>query len=484
MNPSCVTFAATGIYCLWRLQGARTRKIAAQADDRDGQMTRRYFGTDGIRGQANRFPMTAEIAMKTGMAAGTAFRRGSHRHRVVIGKDTRLSGYMIENALVAGFTSVGMDVFLLGPMPTPAVAMLTRSMRADLGVMISASHNAFQDNGIKLFDPDGYKLSDETEQQIETLIGSDLSEYLAKPQALGRAKRIDSTHARYIEYAKRTLPRNMEFEGLRVVIDCANGAAYKVAPEALWELGADVVSIGVEPNGFNINKECGSTSTDALVAKVHEVRADIGIALDGDADRVILVDEHGKVVDGDQLMAVVAQYLAEEGRLSRNGIVATVMSNLGLERYLNSIGLDMARTPVGDRYVVEHMREHGYNVGGEQSGHIVLSDFTTTGDGLVAALQVLAVLKKSGKPVSEVCHRFEPLPQVLRNVRYTGASPLKGKEVSAAIADAEARLKDVGRLVVRASGTEPVIRVMAEGEDPDLVESTVGELAEVIEKSR
>ena len=447
------------------------------------QMARSYFGTDGIRGQANKFPMTPEIAMKVGMAAGTAFRRGAHRHRVVIGKDTRLSGYMIENALVAGFTSVGIDVFLLGPMPTPAVAMLTRSMRADLGVMISASHNAFQDNGIKLFGPDGYKLSDETEKQIETLISSDLAEYLAKPQALGRAKRIDSTHARYIEYAKRTLPRNMEFDGLRVVVDCAHGAAYKVAPEALWELGADVFSIGVEPNGFNINKECGSTSTDALVAKVHEVRADIGIALDGDADRVILVDEHGKVVDGDQLMAVVAQYWAEEGRLSRNGIVATVMSNLGLERYLASIGLEMARTPVGDRYVVEHMREHGYNVGGEQSGHIVLSDFTTTGDGLVAALQVLAVVKQSGQTVSEVCHRFEPLPQVMRNVRYSGASPLKGKTVTEAIAEAQARLEGIGRLLVRASGTEPVIRVMAEGEDPDVVESTVTELAETIGKS-
>ncbi|MFN0264606.1 phosphoglucosamine mutase [Tepidamorphus sp. 3E244] len=444
---------------------------------------RNYFGTDGVRGQANRYPMTADIAMKVGMAAGTVFRRGVHRHRVVIGKDTRLSGYMIENAMVAGFTSVGMDVFLLGPMPTPAVAMLTRSMRADLGVMISASHNPYQDNGIKLFGPDGYKLSDETEKQIENLVDSDLNEYLAKPQALGRAKRIDSTHARYIEYAKRTLPRHMEFEGLRVVVDCANGAAYKVAPEALWELGADVFSLGVEPNGFNINKECGSTSTDALAAKVHEVRADIGIALDGDADRVILVDEQGKVVDGDQLMAVIAQYWKEQDRLTGGGIVATIMSNLGLERYLGSIGLNMARTPVGDRYVVEHMRENGYNVGGEQSGHMVLSDFTTTGDGLVAALQVLAVVKESGKPVSEVCHRFEPLPQVMRNVRYTGQSPLKAETVSAAIKGAEERLDGVGRLVVRASGTEPVIRVMAEGEDSDLVESTVGELADLIGRS-
>ncbi len=447
-------------------------------------MTRTYFGTDGIRGRANRFPITPDIAMKIGMAAGIAFRRGQHRHRVVIGKDTRLSGYMIESALVSGFTSVGMDVFQLGPMPTPAVAMLTRSLRADLGVMISASHNTYEDNGIKLFDPDGYKLCDETERQIEALIDTDLTEYLASSAKLGRAKRIDSTHARYTEFAKRTLPRSITFEDLRVVVDCANGAAYKVAPEALWELGAEVFELGVEPNGFNINKECGSTSTDALVAKVHEVRADIGIALDGDADRVILVDENGQVVDGDQLMAVVAQFWHAQGRLARDGIVATVMSNLGLERYLNSVGLELARTPVGDRYVVEHMRQHGYNVGGEQSGHIVLSDFTTTGDGLVAALQVLAVVKSTGKPVSEVCQRFEPMPQVLRNVRYDGKSPLQGKAVAGAIEEAKSQLAGSGRLVVRASGTEPVIRVMAEGEDAALVESTVGELVGIIEKAR
>ncbi|ESR26168.1 phosphoglucosamine mutase [Lutibaculum baratangense] len=445
-------------------------------------MAKGYFGTDGIRGQANRHPMTPEIAMKAGMAAGIALRRGSHRHRVVIGKDTRLSGYMLESAMVAGFTSVGMDVFQLGPMPTPAVAMLTRSLRADLGVMISASHNPFEDNGIKLFDADGYKLSNETEAQIEQLIEADLTEFLAESPALGRAKRIEGVHARYIEFAKRTLPREMKLEGLRIVIDCANGAAYKVAPDALWELGAEVVPLGVEPNGLNINKECGSTSTDALCNKVREVRADIGIALDGDADRVIVVDEKGEIVDGDQLMAVVAQSWHEDGRLAAPGIVATVMSNLGLERFLDSLGLGLVRTAVGDRHVLETMRDRGYNLGGEQSGHIILSDYATTGDGLVAALQLLAVVARSGRPVSEACHRFEPLPQILRNVRFREGRPLESSLVQRAIEGGRERLGQSGRLVIRPSGTEPVIRVMAEGEDTRLVNSVVGDIIEALER--
>jgi phosphoglucosamine mutase len=443
-------------------------------------MVCKYFGTDGIRGLANTHPITPEIALRVGMAAGTVFRNGDHRHRVVIGKDTRLSGYMIENALVAGFTSVGVDVLLLGPMPTPAVAMLTRSLRADLGVMISASHNPYHDNGIKLFGRDGYKLSDETEREIEGLIESDLTEYLAKSADLGRAKRIESTHARYIEFAKRTLPRRLSLAGLRVVIDCANGAAYKVAPDALWELGAEVIKIGVEPNGFNINKDVGSTEPGALCKKVHEVRADIGIALDGDADRVIIVDERGHVVDGDQLMAVVAQSWMEDGRLAQPGIVATIMSNLGLERFLSTLGLSLARTPVGDRYVVEHMRENGYNVGGEQSGHIILSDYTTTGDGLVAALQVLAVVRKLNRPVSEVCHRFEPLPQILKNVRYRGGEPLQDKQVQNAIQEASLRLGNTGRLVIRPSGTEPLIRVMGEGDDRKVVEAAVSDIVSAL----
>ncbi|MCX2725405.1 phosphoglucosamine mutase [Roseibium salinum] len=443
-------------------------------------MMRKFFGTDGIRGQANAFPMTAEMALKVGMAAGLVFKNGGHRHRVVIGKDTRLSGYMLETALVAGFTSVGMDVFLLGPMPTPAVAMLTRSLRSDLGVMISASHNPYQDNGIKFFGPDGFKLSDEIEKSIEQLVEGDVTSRLSSARDLGRAKRIDGAQQRYIEFAKRTLPREMNLEGLRVVIDCANGAAYKVAPEALWELGADVISIGVSPDGFNINQECGSTSTEALSRKVHEVRADIGIALDGDADRVIIVDENGAIVDGDQLMAVVAQSWQASNRLSAPGIVATVMSNLGLERYLASLGLSLARTKVGDRYVVEHMRAHGFNVGGEQSGHIVLSDFATTGDGLIAALQILACVKDQGRPVSEVCRRFDPVPQILKNVRYKGGMPLEIDLVKTAIEDGEARLGKSGRLVIRASGTEPLIRVMAEGDDADLITQVVNDIAGVV----
>jgi len=442
-------------------------------------MLRKYFGTDGIRGRANGV-ITPELALKVGQATGLVFRRGEHRHRVVIGKDTRLSGYMIETALVAGFTSVGMDVLLLGPMPTPAVAMLTRSMRADLGVMISASHNPFDDNGIKLFGPDGYKLSDDVEHKIEALIDADMTKQLAQSAELGRAKRIDGVHDRYIEFAKRTMPRNLSLDGLRVVIDCANGAAYRVAPDALWELGADVVAIGVEPDGFNINHECGSTAPDTLTRKVREMRADIGIALDGDADRVVIADEHGHLVDGDQLLAVIAESWAADHLLTKPGIVATVMSNLGLERHLKSLNLSLVRTPVGDRYVLEHMREHGYNVGGEQSGHIILSNYTTTGDGFIAALQLLAVVKKKNKPVSQVCHRFEPLPQILRNVRYRGGKPLEHAKVRSAIADAENRLNGHGRLVVRPSGTEPVIRIMGEGDDKAMVEEAVDGIVDAL----
>jgi phosphoglucosamine mutase len=442
-------------------------------------VVRKYFGTDGIRGRANG-TITPELALKVGQAAGLIFQNGDHRHRVLIGKDTRLSGYMIETALVAGFTSVGMDVLLTGPMPTPAVAMLTRSMRADLGVMISASHNPYDDNGIKLFGPDGYKLSDEIELKIEGMVDSDLGKRLADSADLGRAKRIDGVQDRYIEFAKRTLPRNLSLEGLRVVVDCANGAAYQVAPEALWELGAEVIKLGVEPNGFNINKDCGSTEPAALAAKVREIRADIGIALDGDADRLIVVDERGHVVDGDQLMAVIAESWQADGRLSKPGIVATVMSNLGFERYLGGLGIKLARTAVGDRYVLEHMREHGYNLGGEASGHIILSDYATTGDGLVAALQVLAVVKKQDKPVSKVCHRFEPLPQILRNVRYKKGKPLEDAKVRSAIKNAEQKLNGQGRLVIRPSGTEPVIRVMGEGDDKALVENVVDGIVEAL----
>jgi phosphoglucosamine mutase len=442
-------------------------------------MVRKYFGTDGIRGRANG-AITPELALKVGQAAGVVFHRGEHRHRIVVGKDTRLSGYMIETALVAGFTSVGMDVLLLGPMPTPAVAMLTRSMRADLGVMISASHNPYDDNGIKLFGPDGYKLSDEVEHKIETLIDSDMTKQLAKSAELGRAKRIDGVHDRYIEFAKRTMPRNLSLDGLRVVIDCANGAAYRVAPDALWELGAEVVSVGVEPDGFNINHDCGSTAPDMLCRKVREMRADVGIALDGDADRVVIADEHGHLIDGDQLLAVIAESWAEDHLLTKPGIVGTVMSNLGLERHLKSLKLSLVRTPVGDRYVLEQMREQGYNVGGEQSGHIILSNYTTTGDGFIAALQLLAVVKKKNKPVSEVCHRFEPLPQILRNVRYRSGKPLEHTNVQTAIANAEKRLNGHGRLVVRPSGTEPVIRIMGEGDDKAMVEEVVDGIVEAL----
>jgi phosphoglucosamine mutase len=417
------------------------------------------------------------------MAAGKLFSNGNHRHRVVIGKDTRLSGYMIESALMSGFTAVGMDVFLLGPMPTPAVAMLTRSLRADLGVMISASHNPYADNGIKLFDPDGYKLSDEAEQEIEVLMEADAQSLLASADRIGRAKRIESAQERYVEFAKRTLPRNIRLNDLRVVIDCANGAGYEVAPDALWELGAEVIKIGVEPNGHNINDKCGSTAPKALCEKVREMRADIGIALDGDADRVVIVDEKGRIVDGDQIMAVIAESWHRRGKLAAGGVVATVMSNLGLERYFKGMGLALVRTPVGDRYVVEHMRKHGYNVGGEQSGHIVLSDFTTTGDGLVTALQVLSVVVGTGKPVSEVCERFEPLPQILQNVRYANGSPLDQEPVKQAIDLGLKRLGSQGRLVIRPSGTEPVIRVMGEGDDERLVHQVVGDIVQAVRKA-
>ena len=443
-------------------------------------MVRKFFGTDGIRGLANGEKLTPELALKVGMATGIAFQRGDYRHRVVIGKDTRRSGYMIENALTAGFTAVGMDVFLLGPMPTPAVAMLTRSLRADLGVMISASHNPFEDNGIKLFQPDGYKLSDAVEAEIEKLIGTDLGKHLSQGREIGRAHRDEEARTRYIEYAKRTLPRHTDLSGLRVVLDCANGAAYKVAPIALWELGAEVFTIGDKPDGFNINDKVGSTAPEAVAAKVRELRADIGIALDGDADRVIIVDENGNVVDGDQFMAVIAQSWLARGQLQGGGLVATIMSNLGLERYLHSIGLTLERTQVGDRYVLEAMRAKGFNVGGEQSGHIILSDFTTTGDGLVAALQLLAVLKAEDRTVSEICKRFDKVPQLLESVRFKSGKPLEHKLVVAAIAEGKARLGTGGRLVIRPSGTEPVIRVMAESDDAGLVSSVVREIAEVI----
>jgi len=444
-------------------------------------MEREFFGTDGIRGTANTWPMTAEIAVRAGMAAGLQFTRGAHRHRVVVGKDTRLSGYMLEPAMTAGFTSVGMDVILVGPLPTPAVAMLTRSLRADLGVVLSASHNAYTDNGIKFFGPDGHKLSDRIEAEIEQRMQADLTPSLARASDLGRAMRLDDAPGRYIEAVKATFPSEHRLGRLKVVIDCANGAAYKVAPTVLWELEADVIPIGVDPDGFNINKGCGSTSPEYLCEQVVAHGADVGIALDGDADRLILADENGQVVDGDQLMAAIGDYWAESGALRGGGIVATVMSNLGLERHLASKGLELIRTQVGDRYVVEHMRQHGFNIGGEQSGHIVMSDFGTTGDGLVAALQVLALVVAEDRPVSEVCRRFQPVPQVLKNVRYSGPSPLETARINNAIQAQRSRLGDQGRLLVRPSGTEPLIRVMAAGDDSELVHSVVDELIGMIE---
>ncbi|HEX3348869.1 MAG TPA: phosphoglucosamine mutase [Acetobacteraceae bacterium] len=441
---------------------------------------RRLFGTDGIRGQANVDPMTAETALKLGQAAGLRFKRGSHRHRALIGKDTRLSGYMIEPALVAGFIGAGMDVVLVGPLPTPAIAMLTRSLRADLGVMISASHNPFEDNGIKLFGPDGFKLSDTTEREIEMLMVSELAPRLAQSAGLGRAARLDDAAGRYIEAAKATFPRGLRLDDLKVVVDCAHGAAYRVAPTVLWELGAEVISVGVSPDGFNINKECGSTAPELLCTEVRRHGAHLGIALDGDADRLILADETGTIVDGDQILALIARSWSDAGQLRGGAVVATVMSNLGLERFLEARAITLHRTRVGDRYVVERMRESGCNVGGEQSGHMILSDYATTGDGLVAALQVLAVLVQDGRSASEATRLFAPLPQRLRNVRFTGASPLEADGVRAAIDAASSRLNGSGRVLIRESGTEPVIRVMAEGEDEALVMLIVDELCERI----
>ncbi|MEZ5688514.1 MAG: phosphoglucosamine mutase [Caenibius sp.] len=442
-------------------------------------MTRKFFGTDGIRGRANDGILTADLAMKVGQAAGRHFLRGDHRHRVVIGKDTRLSGYMMENALVAGFTSVGMDVVMTGPLPTPAVALLTREMRADLGVMISASHNPFADNGIKLFGPDGFKLSDADELAIEAAL--DKPQPLATGDHVGRARRIDDARGRYIHAVKVSLDDKVRLDGLKIVVDCANGAAYTVAPSAIWELGAEVIAIGVEPNGININDGVGSTALDAVKAKVVAEGADIGIALDGDADRLIVVDEKGQTVDGDQIMALIATRLAAQGALTGGGIVATVMSNLGLERYLASQGLDLIRAKVGDRHVLEAMRKGGYNVGGEQSGHMILLDHATTGDGTIAALQVLGALVQSGKRASELLHLFDPVPQLLKNVRYTGGKPLENAGVRQVIAEAGKELEGKGRLVIRPSGTEPVIRVMAEGDDEAQVKAVVDRICAAVE---
>ncbi len=442
---------------------------------------RRYFGTDGIRGRANTHPMTPEVALRVGLAAGRMFMSSDdRRHLVVIGKDTRLSGYMIEPALVAGFSSAGMDVLTFGPLPTPGVAMMTRSMRADIGVMISASHNAYLDNGIKLFGPDGYKLSDQVELKIESMMDEALDSGLAPPDRLGRVKRIDDAQARYVEIAKASFPKGLSLQGLRIAVDCANGAGYKVAPTTLYELGAEVVRIGVEPNGLNINANCGSTHPETLAKAVVAHKAHIGIALDGDADRLIICDEKGQVVDGDQIMAMVAIDWARRGLLTGGGLVATVMSNLGLERALAAEGLTLERTGVGDRYVMERMRQGGFNIGGEQSGHIILHDHATTGDGLMSALQVLAVLIESGRPMSELARQFDPVPQLLENVRFTGGKPLEDAAVKAAIADAEERLKGQGRLLVRPSGTEKLIRVMAEGDDEALVKAVVADVVEAV----
>jgi phosphoglucosamine mutase len=444
-------------------------------------MSRSLFGTDGVRGRANAEPMTAEMAMRIGMAAGQVFNRGGHRHRVVIGKDTRLSGYMIEQALTAGFLSVGVDVLLLGPLPTPAVGFLTRAMRADVGVMISASHNPYEDNGIKLFGPDGFKLSDAVESLIERLVMKPSRSFLAAPAAIGRAKRLDDADGRYIEAVKASAARGLDLAGLKIVVDCANGAAYKVAPTILWELGAEVIPLAVAPDGFNINADCGSTYPAHLQEHVVMHHADIGIALDGDADRVVLVCEHGRLIDGDQLMATIADQWTTDGRLTGGGVVATVMSNLGLERYLGARQLKLVRAPVGDRYVLERMRADGFNLGGEQSGHIIMTDHATTGDGLMAALQALAAMLKTHRPASETFRAFEPVPQLLKNVRVGDATAaLAEASVMRAIAAAEARLGAAGRILVRKSGTEPLIRVMAEGDDSDLVRTVVDEIVQAI----
>ena len=445
-------------------------------------MTRDIFGTDGIRGTANMEPMTAATALRVAMATGYRFLRGNHRHLVVIGKDTRLSGYMLEPAMTAGFISMGMDVVLVGPLPTPAVAMLTRSLRADLGVVLSASHNPYQDNGIKLFGPEGYKLSDTVEREIEEHMDNGVEAHLAASDQLGKAMRLDDAQGRYIEYVKNTFPKGLRLDGMKIVIDCAHGAAYRVAPLVLWELGAEVIPIGTQPDGFNINHDCGATEPQAMCAEVVESKADIGIALDGDADRLIIADEKGEIIDGDQIMALVAMDWKDAGHIRGDALVATVMSNMGLERYLASLDLGLVRAQVGDRYVVETMRSGGHNVGGEQSGHIILSDYSTTGDGLIAALQVLSVIVKTGRPAGEVTRRFDPFPQVLRSVSFNGAEPLENSEVKAAIAESEAKLGGNGRLVVRKSGTEPLIRVMAEAEDERLVGGVVERIVEVIER--
>jgi phosphoglucosamine mutase len=446
-------------------------------------MTRKLFGTDGVRGTANTYPMTAEMALRLGAAAGRYFRTdGRNRHRVVIGKDTRLSGYMLETALTAGLTSTGMNVLLLGPVPTPAVGFLTRSMRADLGIMISASHNPAHDNGIKFFGPDGFKLSDEAELSIEAIVEGEIVP--ARPENIGRAKRIDDGIGRYVEYAKTTFPAKGRLSGLKVVIDCANGAAYKAAPQVLWELGAEVVPVGVEPDGLNINARCGSTFTRTAAEAVVAHGADLGICLDGDADRVMILDETGHVADGDQIMALLADRWSREGRLRGGALVATVMSNLGLERFVTGRGLRLERTAVGDRYVVERMREGGFNLGGEQSGHIVMTDFATTGDGLIAGLQFLATMAETGRPASELVRQFETVPQMLKNVRFAaGQEPLSDPAVRAAISDAEARLDGAGRLLIRKSGTEPLIRVMAEAEDEALLAQVVDDIVGAVERA-
>ncbi|MEC8372972.1 MAG: phosphoglucosamine mutase [Pseudomonadota bacterium] len=444
-------------------------------------MMRKYFGTDGIRGSANTEPVTPGTVLRLAMAAGELFRRGEHRHRAVIGKDTRLSGYMLEPALVSGFIAMGMDVMLVGPMPTPAVAMLTRSLRADVGVMISASHNPYQDNGIKLFGPDGYKLSDDEEMEIELLMDSTGFE-LADGKSLGRATRLEDAPGRYMEFVKQTFPKNLRLDGMKIVVDCAHGAAYKVAPTVFHELGADVVPVATQPDGTNINRGCGATAPETMSQQVVTHGADLGIALDGDADRLIIADEHGQILNGDQVMATIANAWHAVGNLRGGGVVATVMSNLGFERYLNGLGLELVRTAVGDRNVVDYMRTHDHNVGGEQSGHIILNDFSTTGDGLIAALQVLASVIERDRPISEVCRHFDALPQVLRNVRFNGGRPLEDDTVKEAICEGEARLSDAGRVLIRPSGTEPVIRVMAEGDDSGLVEAVVGDIVEAIEK--
>ncbi len=446
-------------------------------------MARKYFGTDGIRGLANGKKLTPDLALRVGMATGLAFINGDHRHRVVIGKDTRRSGYLIENALSAGFNAVGMDVYRLGPLPTPAVAMLTQSLRADLGVMISASHNKFEDNGIKLFRPDGNKLSDDVESKIEALIDSDLSKRMVTGRGIGRAKQIDESWTRYLEYAKRTLPRYADFTGMKIVIDCANGAAYKVAPAALRELGAKVFAIGISPNGFNINENVGSTATKLAQETVIKEQADIGIALDGDADRVIIIDEKGKIIDGDQLMATIAHYWHQRDRILGGGIAATVMSNLGLKRFIEDLGLKFDRTNVGDRYVIEAMKKNGYNIGGEQSGHIILSDYSTTGDGLIAALQLLQIVKDIGEPVSKICAKFTKVPQILRNVKFNGGDPLNDENVKDIIAQSEQKLGENGHLLIRKSGTEPLVRIMAQGDDEVLVDNIVHKISKAIQQA-